>query len=91
MAKVTETALAAGATLAFPVIATVHGETLHNHHYGNILEPGQMFLLDAGAESPAHYAGDLSSTCPVGRAFTPRQRDVYDVVLGAHLQALGQP
>lgn len=89
MAKVTEAALASGGALAFPVIATVHGETLHNHHYGNILEPGQMFLLDAGAESPAHYAGDLTSTCPVGRAFTPRQREVYEVVLGAHLHALG--
>ena len=89
MARVTEAALASGGSLAFPVIATVHGETLHNHHYGNILEPGQMFLLDAGAESPAHYAGDLTSTCPVGRTFTPRQREVYEVVLGAHLHALG--
>jgi Xaa-Pro aminopeptidase len=88
MAKVTETALASGGALAFPVIATVHGETLHNHHYDNILEPGQMFLLDAGAESPSHYAGDLTSTCPVGRAFTPRQREIYEVVLRAHLHAI---
>jgi Xaa-Pro aminopeptidase len=88
MAKVTETALASGVALAFPVIATVHGETLHNHHYDNILEPGQMFLLDAGAESPCHYAGDLTSTCPVGRSFTPRQREIYEVVLRAHLHAI---
>ncbi len=90
MAKVTQVALAAGGALAYPVIGTVHGETLHNHHYENTLQSGQMFLLDAGAESAAHYAGDLTSTCPVDPAFTPRQRDVYEVVLRAHLQAVDQ-
>jgi Xaa-Pro aminopeptidase len=47
-----------------------------------------MFLLDAGAETPSHYAGDLTSTCPVDPAFTARQRDVYEVVLRAHLGAI---
>jgi len=87
-AKVTETALAAGAALAYPVIATVHGETLHNHAYGNTLRSGQMLLLDAGAETALHYAGDLTSTTPVDPAFTPRQRDIYELVLAAHLGAL---
>lgn len=82
-AKVTEIALAAGGGLAFPVIATVHGETLHNHAYGNTLEPGQLFLLDTGAEAPSRYAGDLTSTFPVARTFTTRQREVYDLVLAA--------
>lgn len=86
-AKVTEIALAAGGALAFPVIATVHGETLHNHGYGNTLEPGQLFLLDTGAEAPSRYAGDLTSTFPVGPTFTPRQREVYDIVLAAFLAA----
>jgi len=45
-------------------------------------------LLDAGAESPSHYAGDLTSTFPVDPAFTPRQREVYDIVLSAHLAAV---
>jgi Xaa-Pro aminopeptidase len=89
-ARVTGIALASGGALAYPVIATVHGETLHNHHYGNVLEDGQVFLLDAGAESPGHYAGDLTSTCPVGAGFTPRQRDIYQVVLTTHLAALEQ-
>ena len=64
-ARVTEIALAAGGNLSFPVIATIHGETLHNHYHGHTLEPGQIFLLDAGAETAAHYAGDLTSTFPV--------------------------
>jgi Xaa-Pro aminopeptidase len=87
-ARVTEIALAAGGHLAFPVIATVHGETLHNHYHGNTLKPGDLFLLDTGAETALHYAGDLTSTFPVDRTFTPRQRDVYEIVLAAHLAAV---
>jgi Xaa-Pro aminopeptidase len=87
-AQVTGVALGAGAALAYPVIATVHGETLHNHHYRNTLRSGQMLLLDAGAESAGHYAGDLTSTTPVDRDFTPHQRDLYQLVLAAHLGSL---
>jgi Xaa-Pro aminopeptidase len=50
-AKVTEIALAAGGDLSFPVIATIHGETLHNHCHSNVLKDGQLFLLDCGAET----------------------------------------
>jgi Xaa-Pro aminopeptidase len=87
-ARVTEIALAGGPGLSFPVIATVRGETLHNHFHGNVLQPGDVFLLDCGAESPGHYAGDLSSTFPVDRSFTSRQKDVYRVVLDSHLAAV---
>lgn len=88
-ARVTEIALAEGEYLPFPVIATVHGETLHNHFHGNTLKSGDMFLLDAGAETAMHYAGDLTSTFPVDATFTPRQKEVYQVVLNAHLAAVG--
>jgi Xaa-Pro aminopeptidase len=87
-AHVTEIALASGGNLSFPVIATIHGETLHNHFHGHTLEDGQIFLLDAGAETAAHYAGDLTSTFPVGSRFTPRQKEIYDIVLSAHLAAI---
>jgi Xaa-Pro aminopeptidase len=30
------------------------------------------------------YAGDITRTIPVDKTFTPRQRDLYDVVLAAH-------
>lgn len=88
-ARVTEIALASGGHLAFPVIATIHGETLHNHYHGNTLKPGDLFLLDSGAETALHYAGDLTSTFPIERTFTSRQRDVYEIVLAAHLAAVG--
>jgi Xaa-Pro aminopeptidase len=87
-AKVTDIALAAGGGLAFPVIATIHGETLHNHDHSHTLAPGDLFLLDCGAETARHYAGDLTSTFPVSPTFTSRQREVYDVVLAAHLAAV---
>jgi Xaa-Pro aminopeptidase len=88
MAVVHQTALAGGGDLAFPIIATRNGQTLHNHHYGNMLEDGRMFLLDAGAEVESRYAGDLSSTFPIGRKFTERQKDVYNVALAAHEHAV---
>lgn len=87
-ARVTEIAMAAGGSLAFPVIATVHGEILHNHYHGNTLQSGDLFLLDAGAETALHYAGDLTSAFPVDRTFTSRQKEIYRVVLDAHLAAL---
>jgi len=87
-ARVTEIALAAGGGLAFPVIATVHGETLHNHDHSNTLRAGDLFLLDCGAETGTRYAGDLTSTFPVDARFTDRQRAVYEIVLSAHLAAV---
>jgi len=83
-AEVERLAVAAGGGISFPVIATVHGETLHNHHHGNILKPGDLFLLDAGAQTVLNYAGDLSSTFPVDRKFTPRQKTIYDIALAAY-------
>ena len=87
-ARVTEIALAAGGGLSFPVIATIHGETLHNHYHGHTLASGDLFLLDCGAETTMHYAGDLSSAFPVSTTFDGRQKDVYQVVLEAHLAAV---
>jgi Xaa-Pro aminopeptidase len=83
-AAVYEVALAAGGQIAFPIIATINGQTLHNHYHGNILKDGDMFLLDAGAETAMGYAGDLSSTTPVNGKFTSRQKDIYSICLESH-------
>lgn len=87
-ALVTKIPLERQGNLSFPVIATVKGEVLHNHYHGNMLEKGQLFLLDAGAESPLHYAGDLTSTFPVSKKFTKKQKDFYQLVLNAHYGAV---
>ena len=89
-AAVHKVALAAGGNLAFPIIATIHGETLHNHYHGNVLKSGDMFLLDAGAETAMGYGGDLSSTMPVDSRFTDRQREIYKIALDAHNAAVAK-
>ena len=88
MSRVYQVALSSGGNIAFPIIATINGETLHNHFHGNTIREGDMFLLDAGAETTNNYAGDLSSTFPVGRRFSEQQKDIYRVALQAHESAL---
>jgi Xaa-Pro aminopeptidase len=83
-AAVHQVALASGGGLSFPIIATVHGEVLHQHAQVDTLRSGGLFLLDAGAETALHYAGDLSTTMPVDPRFTERQKDIYRVALEAH-------
>ena len=83
-AEVERIANAAGGGISFPVIATVHGETLHNHQHTNTLQSGDLFLLDAGAETALGYAGDLSSTFPVDLKFTDRQKTIYNLSVAAY-------
>lgn len=83
-AKVLEIAVKAGGNISFPIIATIHGETLHNHYHGNKLKDGDMLLLDCGAETALGYAGDLSSTMPVAATFSERQKEIYNIVLASH-------
>jgi Xaa-Pro aminopeptidase len=87
-AKVAEVALAANGNPSFPIIATINGQTLHNHYHGNIIKSGELFLLDAGAETESSYAGDLSSTFPVDPTFTPIQKEIYQLCLDAHMAAV---
>ncbi len=72
--------LAKGWGVSFPTILTQHGETLHNHLHDKVIEPGKLMVIDAGAESNLHYASDFTRTYPTSGKFTPRQRDVYQIV-----------
>jgi Xaa-Pro aminopeptidase len=81
-------ALSRGGNIAFPIIFSIHGETLHNHHHGNQMQAGNIVVNDSGAESALHYAGDLTRTFPVSGWFSDRQKDVYRIVLDAHERAL---
>lgn len=67
--------------MAYPVICSVRGEVLHNHNHNNRLKEGQLLLMDAGCESPLHYATDITRTVPVGRKFSDRQKTIYEIVL----------
>jgi len=84
VAEVEKIVKQSGGNTSFPTIATKHGEIMHNHYHGNRLMDGDMFLLDCGAETAMGYAGDLSSTMPVGSSFNKRQKEVYDITLVSH-------
>ena len=87
-AAVEEVACRHGNALAFPTIATVQGQVLHNHGFIHELREGDIFLLDAGAETKSHYAGDLSSSMPVGERFTERQKTIYEIHLASFQAAV---
>ena len=87
-AAVEEVACRHGNALAFPTIATTQGQVLHNHGFIHTLKEGDIFLLDAGAETQAHYAGDLSSSMPVGERFTERQEIIYNIHLASFQAAV---
>ena len=82
-ARMAEIALASGAELSQTIVATIHGEILRNPRHDLGLESGRMVLVQAGARSTRHYAGDLSSAFPVDRTFSARQKEVYQIVLHA--------
>ncbi|MES2110757.1 MAG: aminopeptidase P family protein [Bacteroidota bacterium] len=88
VAKAHEVAIANDAHLGYPAIITTHGQTLHTHYYGNTLEEGRMVLSDIGAENAMHYGGDLTRTFPVGKSFTTRQAELYEVVLNSMNHAI---
>lgn len=74
---------------AFPTIVGSGRNACVLHYSSNegLLAEGDLVLLDGGAELDL-YAGDVTRTFPPGGRFSSRQRDVYDVVLGAHRAAL---
>ena len=66
--------------VSFTTILSQNGETLHNHSHHQVITPGRMLLIDAGAESNTHYASDFTRTLPCSGKFTSKQRDIYDIV-----------
>ena len=46
------------------------------------MDAGELLLIDVGAECSG-YAADLTRTIPLGGKFTARQREIYEIVLGA--------
>ncbi len=81
-------ALSRGGSVSFPVILSVHGETLHNHYHGNTLKEGDLLVTDAGAETEMNYCSDITRTIPVSGRFTSIQKDIYQIVLEANTTAI---
>ena len=72
---------------SFTTILSQNGETLHNHSHHQIITPGRLLVVDAGAESNTHYASDFTRTYPCSGKFTTRQREIYDIVESANERA----
>jgi len=77
-----------GYGISFPVILSIHGETLHNHHHGNYLKNGDLLICDSGVESELHYASDITRTTPVGGKFSSQQKEIYEIVLKTNQQVI---
>ncbi len=75
-------------TCAYTSIVSTQGEILHNEFSPNLLNSGDLLLVDAGAETTLGWASDLTRTYPVNGKFSATQRDIYQVILAAHDQAI---
>jgi Xaa-Pro aminopeptidase len=51
------------------------------------VDSGEMVLMDVGAEC-SDYATDVTRTVPANGKFSARQREIYDIVLGAQKAAI---
>ncbi len=56
---------------AYTSIVTTHGEVLHNDHYHHPLHPGDLLLVDAGAETPSAGPQTLPAPGPFPVGFCP--------------------
>lgn len=61
--------------------------TLHYDKSRRQTEAGDLAVLDVGAEY-GYYTADVTRTIPVSGKFSPRQRRIYDLVLGAQQAAI---
>jgi Xaa-Pro aminopeptidase len=60
---------------------------LHYSKNTRRMDSGELLLMDVAAEC-AMYASDVTRTVPVNGKFTPRQRELYEIVLGAQKAAI---
>ena len=88
VAEILRVAKANGCDLSFPIICSVHGETLHNHNHANLMQQGDVMVLDSGVDTPNKYASDITRTIPVGGTFTSQQRQIYEMVLRAQIASI---
>jgi Xaa-Pro aminopeptidase len=66
-----------------PIVGSGHNSTvLHYSENTNTMKAGDVVVIDAAAEY-SMYAADITRTLPIGGHFTARQKEIYDIVLGA--------
>jgi Xaa-Pro aminopeptidase len=60
---------------------------LHYSRNSRRMDAGELLLMDVAAECSG-YASDITRTIAVGGKFTPRQKEIYEIVLGAQKAAI---
>jgi len=70
-----------------PIIGSgPNGAVLHYAENRRRMESGELVVMDVAGEC-AGYASDITRTLPANGHYTPRQREIYNVVLGAQQAA----
>lgn len=70
-----------------PIVGSGFNSTvLHYSDDSGTMKDGDVVVIDAAGEY-SMYAADITRTLPVNGKFTARQREIYDIVLGAQQAA----
>ena len=71
-----------------PIVGSGHNSTvLHYSENTNTMKAGDVVVIDAAAEY-SMYAADITRTLPTSGHYTARQKEIYDIVLGAQEAAM---
>lgn len=71
-----------------PIVGSGHNSTvLHYSEDTNTMKAGDVVVIDAAAEY-SMYAADITRTLPINGHFTPRQKEIYEIVRGAQEAAM---
>ena len=71
-----------------PIVGTgFHSTVLHFNELNAQIKDGDVVLMDVGGQYSG-YTADITRTIPANGHFTARQRELYDIVLGAQNAAL---
>jgi Xaa-Pro aminopeptidase len=71
-----------------PIVGSgINSTILHYSANQRRMDRGEVVVMDAAAQC-SDYASDITRTIPVGGKFTPRQREIYQIVLGAQKAAI---
>jgi Xaa-Pro aminopeptidase len=71
-----------------PIVGSGFNSTvLHYSDDSATIQAGDLVVIDAAGEY-SMYASDITRTLPASGKFTPRQREIYDIVLGAQQAAI---
>ena len=70
-----------------PIVGSgFYSTVLHYSDDSNVMKSGDVVVIDAAGEY-SMYASDITRTLPINGHFTARQREIYDIVLGAQQAA----